>query len=92
MAAIWPFLAIGAAVWVVYEAFVEWKAWMAGETGTIFDGLFGSFDEFEKRYPNIMKLLRALTGAVNDAADNMDKATKMNQKVTRIVLAEGLKN
>jgi hypothetical protein len=30
MAAIWPFLAIGAAVWVVYEAFVEWKAWMAG--------------------------------------------------------------
>jgi hypothetical protein len=31
MAAIWPFLAIGAAVWVVYEAFVEWKAWMDGE-------------------------------------------------------------
>jgi hypothetical protein len=23
---------------VVYEAFVEWKAWMDGETGTIFDG------------------------------------------------------
>lgn len=61
MAAIWPFLAIGAAVWVVYEAFVEWKAWMAGETGTIFDGLFGSFDEFEKRYPSIVKGLKLLS-------------------------------
>ncbi|MFO4211077.1 tape measure protein [Klebsiella pneumoniae] len=80
IAAVWPFLAIGAAVWVVYEAFVEWKAWMAGETGTIFDGLFGSFDEFEKRYPNIMKLLRALTGAVNDAADNMDKSNQNESK------------
>ncbi|EPO6637243.1 MULTISPECIES: tape measure protein [Enterobacteriaceae] len=61
MAAIWPFLAIGAAVWVVYEAFVEWKAWMAGESGTIFDGLFGSFDEFEKRYPSIVKGLKLLS-------------------------------
>ena len=61
MAAIWPFLAIGAAVWVVYEAFVEWKAWMAGESGTIFDGLFGSFDEFEKRYPSIVRGLKLLS-------------------------------
>ncbi|HBX4954122.1 tape measure protein [Raoultella ornithinolytica] len=61
MAALWPFLAIGAAVWVVYEAFVEWKAWMAGESGTIFDGLFGSFDEFEKRYPSIVKGLKLLS-------------------------------
>ena len=61
IAAVWPFLAIGAAVWVVYEAFVEWKAWMAGESGTIFDGLFGSFDEFEKRYPSIVKGLKLLS-------------------------------
>lgn len=61
MAAIWPFLAIGAAVWTVYEAFVEWKAWMNGEGGTIFDGLFGSFDEFEKRYPSIVKGLKLLS-------------------------------
>lgn len=61
LAAIWPFLAIGAAVWLVREAFVEWKAWMAGESGTIFDGLFGSFDEFEKRYPSIVKGLKLLS-------------------------------
>ncbi|QEO01402.1 tape measure protein [Enterobacter kobei] len=61
MAALWPFLAIGAAVWVVYEAFVEWKAWMNGEGGTIFESLFGSFDEFEKRYPSIIKGLKLLS-------------------------------
>lgn len=61
IAAIWPFLAIGAAVWLVREAFIEWKAWMAGESGTIFDGLFGSFDEFEKRYPSIVKGLKLLS-------------------------------
>ncbi|HCA6517845.1 tape measure protein [Klebsiella pneumoniae] len=72
MAAIWPFLAIGAAVWVVYEAFVEWKAWMKGEGGTIFDNLFGSFDEFEKRYPNIVRLLRALSGEINEATSEMN--------------------
>lgn len=61
IAAVWPFLAIGAAVWLVREAFIEWKAWMAGESGTIFDGLFGSFDEFEKRYPSIVKGLKLLS-------------------------------
>ncbi|HHB6535843.1 TPA: tape measure protein, partial [Citrobacter freundii] len=61
LAALWPFLAIGAAVWVVYEAFVEWKAWMNGEGGTIFESLFGSFDEFEKRYPSIIKGLKLLS-------------------------------
>ncbi|MGV3779288.1 tape measure protein [Citrobacter freundii] len=72
LAALWPFLAIGAAVWVVYEAFVEWKAWMSGEGGTIFDGLFGSFDEFEKRYPSIMKMLRAISGGADDASNNVN--------------------
>lgn len=61
LAALWPFLAIGAAVWIVYEAFVEWKAWMNGEGGTIFDSLFGSFDEFEKRYPKIVEGLKFLS-------------------------------
>ncbi|MGP0704878.1 tape measure protein [Escherichia coli] len=72
MAALWPFLAIGAAVWVVYEAFVEWKAWMSGEGGTIFESLFGSFDAFEKRYPTIMKMLRALSGTSDEAAGNVN--------------------
>ncbi|HGT4156004.1 TPA: tape measure protein [Klebsiella pneumoniae] len=61
LAAIWPFLAIGAAVWLAREAFIEWKAWMKGEGGTIFDNLFGSFDEFEKRYPSIVKGLKLLS-------------------------------
>ena len=61
LAAIWPFLAIGAAVWLVYQLFVEWKAWMKGEGGTIFDNLFGSFDQFEKRYPSIVKGLKLLS-------------------------------
>lgn len=72
LAALWPFLAIGAAVWIVYEAFVEWKAWMSGEGGTIFDGLFGSFDAFEKRYPAIMKMLKAISGGSDDASDNVN--------------------
>lgn len=72
MAALWPFLAIGAAVWVVYEAFVEWKAWMNGEGGTIFESLFGSFDAFEKRYPTIMKMLRALSGTADEATNNVN--------------------
>lgn len=72
LAALWPFLAIGAAVWVVYEAFVEWKAWMNGEGGTIFDSLFGSFDAFEKRYPAIMKMLKAISGTAGDASNNIN--------------------
>ena len=72
LAALWPFLAIGAAVWVVYEAFVEWKAWMNGEGGTIFESLFGSFDTFEKRYPAIMKMLRALSGTADEATGNVN--------------------
>ncbi|NCB85935.1 MAG: tail tape measure protein [Gammaproteobacteria bacterium] len=72
LAALWPFLAIGAAVWIVYEAFVEWKAWMNGEGGTIFDSLFGSFDAFEKRYPAIMKMLRAISGGAEDATTSVN--------------------
>ncbi|MCX9034756.1 tail tape measure protein, partial [Citrobacter portucalensis] len=98
MAALWPFLAIGAAVWVVYEAFVEWKAWMNGEGGTIFESLFGSFDTFEKRYPAIMKLLRSLRDTAKDAGefvvnsvlgnDSMDEQTK--KKVSDFDQKEGV--
>ncbi|SUX73723.1 Uncharacterised protein [Citrobacter freundii] len=69
MAALWPFLAIGAAVWLVYEAFVEWNHWMNGEGGSIFDEIFGSFDEFEKRYPAIIKLLRTLRDTAKEAGE-----------------------
>ncbi|MDV7001854.1 tape measure protein [Enterobacter asburiae] len=98
MAALWPFLAIGAAVWVVYEAFVEWKAWMNGEGGTIFESLFGSFDTFEKRYPAIMKLLRSLRDTAKDAGefvvnsvtgnDSLDEQTK--KKVNDFDQKEGV--
>ena len=98
LAALWPFLAIGAAVWVVYEAFVEWKAWMNGEGGTIFESLFGSFDTFEKRYPAIMKLLRSLRDTAKDAGefvvnsvtgnDSLDEQTK--KKVNDFDQKEGV--
>ncbi|MBA8126730.1 tape measure protein [Klebsiella grimontii] len=78
MAAIWPFLAIGAAVWVVYEAFVEWKAWIDGKGGTIFDSVFGSFDEFERRYPNLIAALRTIIDLAGKAASGIDNATKQN--------------
>ncbi|WOR42043.1 tape measure protein [Citrobacter freundii] len=76
LAALWPFLAIGAAVWVVYEAFVEWKAWLDGEGGTIFDSIFGSFDEFERRYPNLVSGLRKLIDLSSKVATGIDNATK----------------
>jgi hypothetical protein len=69
LAATWPFLAIAAAVWFALEMFTEFKHWMDGEGGTIFDSLFGSFDEFEKRYPNIVASLRNLTALMQ----NVDK-------------------
>lgn len=78
IAAVWPFLAIGAAVWVVYEAFVEWKAWLDGKGGTIFDSVFGSFDEFERRYPNLIAALRRIIDLAGKAASGIDNATKQN--------------
>lgn len=78
IAAVWPFLAIGAAVWVVYEAFVEWKAWLDGKGGTIFDSVFGSFDEFERRYPNLIAALRTIIDLAGKAASGIDNATKQN--------------
>ncbi|MGK4317988.1 tape measure protein [Citrobacter youngae] len=90
MAALWPFLAIGAAVWLVYEAFVEWKAWLSGEGGTIFDSLFGSFDAFEKRYPAIMKMLRAISGASDSATDNVNNDGSIWSKQDKGELWKGL--
>ncbi|ECC3313430.1 tape measure protein [Salmonella enterica subsp. enterica] len=90
MAALWPFLAIGAAVWLVYEAFVEWKAWLNGEGGTIFDSLFGSFDAFEKRYPAIMKMLRAISGASDSATDNVNNDGSIWSKQDKGELWKGL--
>lgn len=78
IAAVWPFLAIGASVWVVYEAFVEWKAWLDGMGGTIFDSVFGSFDEFERRYPNLIAALRTIIDLAGKAASGIDNATKQN--------------
>lgn len=76
LAATWPFLAIGAAVWLVREAFIEWKHWLDGETGNIFAGLFGSFDEFERRYPTLIALLRNIVDLANKAADSLPGDSK----------------
>lgn len=76
LAAIWPFLAIGAAVWLVYEAFVEWKHWLDGETGNIFAGLFGSFDEFERRYPSLVSMLRKLAKLAEFTAKKLPEITQ----------------
>lgn len=79
LAATWPFLAIGAAAFIVWETFTEFKAWMDGKGGTIFDSLFGSFDEFEKRYPRIISALKA----VGDAIDKVNKfSDSVNSTIT----------
>lgn len=71
LAATWPFLAVGAAVWLLYELFVEFKAWMNGEGATIFDRLFDSFDQFEKRYPSIVNGLRLLSKLAGKAGGDI---------------------
>ncbi|MBS3046026.1 tape measure protein [Enterobacter mori] len=60
LAATWPFLAVGAAVFLLWEVFQEFKHWMDGSAKTIFDSLFGSFDEFERRYPYIIASIKNL--------------------------------
>lgn len=36
LAATWPFLAIGAAVWLVFEVFNDFISWLDGKGGNIF--------------------------------------------------------
>lgn len=74
LAATWPFLAVGAAIFLVYEIFQEFKHWIDGSGLTIFDSLFGSFSEFEKRYPNIVKGLNE----VGDAQERLSGKMKRN--------------
>lgn len=69
LAATWPFLAVGAAVFLLWEIFQEFHHWMDGSAKTIFDSLFGSFDEFEKRYPHIISALKMM----GDAIDKVNK-------------------
>lgn len=76
LAATWPFLAVGAAVFLLWEVFQEFKHWMDGSAKTIFDSLFSSFDEFEKRYPHIVSLFTSLT---EKAAGLVDKMAEMKQ-------------
>lgn len=66
LAATWPFIAIGAAVWLALELFEDFKSWMDGKGGNIFSSMFGSFDEFEKRFPNIISLLRDLSDVMGE--------------------------
>ena len=79
LAATWPFLAVGAAIFILYELFQEFQAWIHGTGLTIFDNLFGSFDEFEKKYPSIVKGLRALTGATSAATDAVNSAAGVKE-------------
>ncbi|TNV17882.1 tape measure protein [Buttiauxella sp. B2] len=76
LAATWPFLAVGAAVFLLYELFQEFKHWMDGSAKTIFDNLFGSFDEFEKRYPNIVKGLSSIMQSLSGVTDKFTEMSK----------------
>ncbi|MCB5308352.1 tape measure protein [Yersinia massiliensis] len=77
LAATWPFLAVGAAIFLLYEIFQEFKHWIDGSGLTIFDSLFGSFDEFEKRYPNIVKGFRAIADSMTDVWEKGEKVGKV---------------
>lgn len=71
LAATWPFLAIGAAIWLVMEIFSDFKSWMDGSGGNIFDSMFGSFDEFEKKYPNIVNGMKKISDAYTSMKNNL---------------------
>lgn len=43
-----------------------------------FDSVFGSFDEFERRYPNLIAALRTIIDLAGKAASGIDNATKQN--------------
>ncbi|EPK3281762.1 TPA: tape measure protein [Serratia marcescens] len=79
LAATWPFLAVGAAVWFLMEAFSDFKAWMDGKGGNIFDSMFGSFDEFERRYPKIVTALKTITEAIDKINNFVSKGEGMGQ-------------
>jgi hypothetical protein len=79
LAATWPILAVGAAVFLLYELFQEFQHWLDGSAKTIFDSLFGSFDEFEKRYPSIVKGLRALIDATSKSTDSVNGVSGKSQ-------------
>lgn len=80
LAATWPFLAVGAAVFLLYELFQEFQHWMDGSAKTIFDNLFGSFDEFEKRYPAIVKGLKELKGAAAGMGDIAPESSRPSKE------------
>lgn len=73
IAAIWPFLAIGAAIWLLLEVFSDFKSWMDGNGGNIFDSMFGSFDEFEKKYPNIVSGMKKISDAYTSMKNNLSE-------------------
>ena len=65
LGATWPFLAFGAAVFLLYELFVELKAWMDGKGGTMFDELFGPLDKLKKEYEELYWLLQQIEKIIN---------------------------
>lgn len=76
LAATWPFLAIGAAVWLVFEVFNDFISWLDGKGGNIFTSLFGSFAEFEKKYPNIIAAFQKIRDIIGDVWGMAEKAAK----------------
>ncbi|WP_454889538.1 tape measure protein [Serratia quinivorans] len=76
LAATWPFLAVGAAVWLLMEAFGDFKSWMDGNGGNIFDSMFGSFDKFEQRYPKIVSALKT----IGDTIDKINNFSLMRNQ------------
>lgn len=71
-----PFILIGGAIWLLYQTFIEFKAWLDGNGGTIFDELFGSFDEFERRYPKLVAGLQTIVDLIQTAWNGLNSLTK----------------
>lgn len=87
LAATWPFLAVGAAIFLLYEIFQEFKHWMDGSALTIFDSLFGSFDEFERRYPKIVEMLLKFIEA-KEKLDNLSDDINVGIRKQTLKLGE----
>lgn len=93
LAATWPFIAVGVAVWALFEIFQEFQHWLDGSAKTMFDSMFGSFDDFEKRYPNIiagLKKIGDLAGAAKQKVESIPGAKGMEQTAGELATPSGL--
>lgn len=90
IAAAAPFIAFGAAVWLVYEVLSDLKSWLDGNGGNIFASMFGSFEEFKKKYPNIAAMIDSLTAKAKKLIDYLAEASKTSTEIQQYDLSNPL--